>query len=90
LFSQFCIPYYIDEMNTLLNRITVNSAVCHGKPTVRNMRYPVEMILDLLSSGMTVSEIMEDYPAIEKEDILACLAFASQLTKVKTIHQLIT
>jgi uncharacterized protein (DUF433 family) len=75
-------------MNTLLNRITVNPAICHGKPTVRNMRYPVEMILDLLSSGMTGSEIIEDYPAIEQDDILACLAFASQLTRVKTIHRL--
>jgi uncharacterized protein (DUF433 family) len=44
------------------------------------MRYPVEMILDLLSSGMTFSEIIEDYPAIEENDILACLAFASKLT----------
>jgi uncharacterized protein (DUF433 family) len=73
--------------NTLLNRITVNPAVCHGKPTVRNMRYPVEMMLDLLSSGMTVSEIIEDYPAIEEDDILAYLAFASQLTRVKIIQQ---
>ena len=72
-------------MNTLLNRITVNPSICHGKPTVRNMRYPVEMILDLLSSGMIVSEIIEDYPAIEEDDNLACLAFASQLTRVKTI-----
>jgi len=73
--------------NTLLNRITVNPAICHGKPTVRNMRYPVEMILDLLSSGMNFSEIIEDYPAIEENDILACLAFASQLTRVKTIER---
>jgi len=76
-------------MNTLLNRITVNPSICHGKPTIRNMRYPVEMILDLLSSGMTVSEITEDYPSIEGDDILACLAFASQLTRVKTIHRLV-
>ena len=74
-------------MNTLLNRITINPAICHGKPTVRNMRYPVEMILDLLSSGMNFSEIIEDYPAIEENDILACLAFASQLTRVKTIER---
>jgi len=76
-------------MNTLLKRITVNPSICHGKPTVRNMRYPVEMILDLLSSGMTTNEIIEDYPAIEKDDVMACLAFASQLAKVKTIHQII-
>jgi len=76
-------------MNTLLNRITINPSICHGKPTVRNMRYPVEMILDLLSSGMTASEIIEDYPPIEEDDIFACLAFASQLTKLKTLHQVI-
>ncbi len=76
-------------MKTLIDRITVNPNICHGKPTVRNMRYPVEMILDLLSSGMTFAEIIEDYPAIEEDDILACLAFASQLTRVKAIHKLI-
>jgi uncharacterized protein (DUF433 family) len=63
-------------MNTSIDRITINPEVCHGKPTIRNMRYPVEMILDLLSSGMTVSEIIEDYPAIENADIMACLTFA--------------
>lgn len=62
-------------MDTLIKRITVNADVCHGKPTIRNMRYPVEMILDLLASGMSVSEIREDYPAIEAEDVLACLAY---------------
>ena len=76
-------------MESLIERITVNADICHGKPTVRNMRYPVEMILELLSSGMTWSEIMEDYPAIEQDDIRACLLFASQLTKVKTVRKLI-
>ena len=76
-------------MENLISRITINSDVCHGKPTVRNMRYPVEMILDLLSAGMTNSEIIEDYPALEIEDIQACLAFASRLTKVKSIHKIV-
>jgi uncharacterized protein (DUF433 family) len=76
-------------MEALLKRITINSDICHGKPTIRNMRYPVEMVLDLLSSGMSFSEIIEDYPSIEKEDILACLAFASRLTKVKSIHKIV-
>ena len=49
------------------------------------MRYPVDMILDLLSSGMTHQEIISDYPALEEDDILACLAFASKLAKYKTI-----
>jgi uncharacterized protein (DUF433 family) len=73
-------------MDNYLARITINPEVCHGKPTIRNMRYPVEMILDLLSSGMTSEEIIADYPAIEKKDIQACLQFASRLTKVKSIR----
>ena len=52
------------------------------------MRYTVELILDLLSSGMTISEIIGDYPALEEEDIKACLAFASRLTSVKSIHKI--
>lgn len=71
-------------MEALINRITINPEICHGKPTIRNMRYPVELILDLLSSGMTNSEIIEDYPVLVEDDIKACLAFASRLTKVKS------
>jgi len=76
-------------MDSLIERITISSDICHGKPTVRGMRYPVEMILDLLSSGMSWVEIREDYPAIEDDDIRACLLFASRLTKVKTMTRLI-
>jgi uncharacterized protein (DUF433 family) len=71
----------------LLSRITINPEVCHGKPTIRNMRYTVDLILDLLSAGMTNEEIIKDYPSITKEDILACLAYASKLTKVKSINR---
>lgn len=76
-------------METLINRITLNPEVCHGKPTIRNMRYPVELILDLLSSGMTFQDITEDYPAIEEDDIKACLLYASRLMKVKVIHKIV-
>ncbi|MFB0907804.1 MAG: hypothetical protein ACI9V1_001122 [Spirosomataceae bacterium] len=75
-------------MNALLSRITINPDICHGKPTIRNMRYPVELILDLLSSGMTNAEILDNYPALEPDDIRACLAFASRLTKVKSVHRI--
>jgi uncharacterized protein (DUF433 family) len=74
-------------MENLISRITINPEVCHGKPTIRNMRYPVEMILDLLSSGMTFQEILEDYPAIEENDIKACLAYASKLIDVKILSK---
>ena len=68
----------------LLSRITINPEICHGKPTIRNKRYMVEVILDLLSSGMTYEEILEDYPELENEDILACLALAAKVLRVKS------
>lgn len=73
--------------NTLLSRITLNPDICHGKPTIRNKRYPVELILDLLAAGMNHEEILGDYPALEDDDIRACLAYASRLTSVKSIHR---
>jgi len=75
--------------NKLLKRITLNPNVCFGKPTIRNKRYPVEVMLDLLSSGMTTQEILEDYPDLEEDDIKACLVFASRLVKVKSIEKVI-
>ncbi len=76
-------------MENLLERITLNPNVCFGKPTIRNMRYPVEMILDLLSAGMTTGEILEDYADLESQDISACLQFASRLMKIKSVHKLV-
>jgi uncharacterized protein (DUF433 family) len=63
-------------MENLISRITINPEICHGKPTVRNMRWPVEVILDMLGSGMEIAEILEDHPELEKEDILASLYYA--------------
>lgn len=57
----------------LLKRITINPEICFGKPTIRNLRYPVEMFLDLLGSGMSVDQILEDYPDLEEKDIQAAL-----------------
>ena len=90
-FIQFFIPIF-DKKNMdkqLISRITINPEICHGKPTIRNTRYTVELILDLLSSGMSEAEIIEDYPALEPMDIKACLTFASQLTKVKSIQRIV-
>jgi uncharacterized protein (DUF433 family) len=64
--------------NDLLKRITLNPNVCFGKPTIRNMRYPVEMILDLLAAGMTFDELLEDYPDLQRQDFQACLLFAAK------------
>jgi len=72
----------------LLNRITIDPDISHGKPTIRGLRYPVETILELLSSGMTVDEILADYEDLEREDILAALAFAARLAQVKTTQSI--
>ncbi len=76
-------------MEELLKRITLNPNICFGKPTIRNMRYPVETMLDLMSAGMTVEELLEDYPDLEKEDLQACLLFASKLVKVNSINKVL-
>lgn len=73
---------------TLLQRITHNPEICHGKPCIRGLRYPVEFILELLSSGMTNEEILADYDDLESDDILAVLLFAARLSQVKSIHKL--
>ena len=75
-------------MNTLFNRITTDPEICHGKPCIRNLRYPVENILEWLSSGMTVEDILTDYEDLEREDILAVLEFATRWVKVKRIEML--
>jgi uncharacterized protein (DUF433 family) len=77
-------------MENLLDRITINQNVCHGKPTIRNKRYPVEMLLDLLAAGSTYKEILDDYPSLENDDILACLAYAAKLSKIKSVQNVIS
>ena len=75
-------------MEDLLQRITIDPEICHGKPCIRGLRYPVEMILELLSGDMQVNEILDDYKDLESNDIKACLMFASKLSSVKSIYKL--
>ena len=70
---------------TLLERITVDSEICHGKPCVRHMRWPVEAVLDLISSGMQIADILADHPELEREDIAACLQYARLVVSGETI-----
>lgn len=63
----------------LLERITVNPEICHGKPCVRGMRWPVVVLLDLLASGMSNEEILEEHPELQPEDIYAVLQYAALL-----------
>lgn len=66
----------IDDMSGL-NRITIDPAICHGKPTVRGLRYPVDSLLELLAAGMSIDEILDDYPDLERDDLLAALEFGA-------------
>jgi len=73
---------------TLLDRITLDPEICHGKPTIRGLRYPVDNMLELLASGMSIEELLEDYPDLEREDFLACIQYAAKLTQVKSIYRI--
>lgn len=77
------------ENEELLQRIVIKPDICHGKPTVRGLRYPVQNILELLASGMSHSEILEDYEDLEEADLLACLLFAARLSEVKHVSKLV-
>ena len=70
-------------MDSLLTRITIDPTICHGKPCVRGLRYPVEVLLDLLSSGMTHEQILADYEDLEREDLLAAIAYGAQLARTR-------
>jgi uncharacterized protein (DUF433 family) len=75
-------------MDTLLSRITIDPAICHGKPCIRGLRYPVETLLELLSSGMMIDEILADYEDLERENLLAVLAFAARLARTRRLQPL--
>ena len=77
------------QNDDLLSRITVDPEICHGKPTIRGLRYTVESILELLSSAMAIEEILSDYEDLERDDILAALDFARQLSQIKRIEPIV-
>jgi uncharacterized protein (DUF433 family) len=72
----------------LLSRITVDPNICHGKPCIRGLRYPVEFILELLSGDMTEKQILADYPDLEAADLRAAIAYAARLSRIKSIEPL--
>ncbi len=70
----------------LLARITVSPEVCHGKPCLRGLRYPVENVLEWMSSGMSQEEILEDFPDLEREDLQAAMAWATRLARTRRLE----
>lgn len=74
------------EQANIMDRITVNSDVMVGKPTIRGMRITVEQLLKALANGVTTDEILDDYPELEKEDIRAALLYASRLVDEERVY----
>ena len=70
----------------LSNRITIDPLICHGKPCVRGMRWPVEVILDMIESEMSFEEILSDHPELEREDIIGSLSYARLLVSGRALQ----
>jgi uncharacterized protein (DUF433 family) len=80
LFNRLC------EMNSLTGRITIDAEICHGKPCIRGMRYPVEAMLEYLAGGDSLEDVLREFPDLEREDLLACLEFARRTLSVRSQH----
>jgi uncharacterized protein (DUF433 family) len=70
----------------LLSRISINPNVCFGKPCIRGHRIWVSLILDCLSSGISVKEVLDDYPGLEEADILACIAYGAEMSRERYVE----
>jgi len=74
------------QEDNLLSRITIDPEICHGKPAIRHLRYPVESILEYLAGGDTFEDLLAEFPDLERDDLRACLDFAAQSLKLKSQH----
>lgn len=73
------------EVMNMLERISIDPRVCHGQACIKGTRIPVHQVLHMLANGDTVDELLEDYPSLKREDILACLEYAASLTEEQII-----
>ena len=71
-------------------RITIDPDICHGKPCIRGLRYPVETILELLNSGMTTDEILADYEDLERDYLLAIMAYSARLARTRRLQPVVS
>lgn len=69
---------------SLLSRITIDPEVCHGKPVIRGLRYPVESMLEYLSGGDSIDDVLAEFPDLERDDLRACIEFANQSLKLRS------
>ena len=70
----------------LLSRISLDPEICHGKPRIRGLRYPVEAILEYLAGGDSIDELLTEFPDLEREDVLACMEFSRHVLPSKSVH----
>ena len=70
----------------LLSRISFDPNICFGKPCIRGHRIWISLILDFLASGMTIKEVLEEYPGLEEADILACIAYGAEMTRERYLE----
>jgi len=73
-------------MHPLLTRISINPNICFGKPCIRGTRIWVSLLLDLLANGMSVEEILAEYPQLTEEDIRAAIAYGAEMTRERFIE----
>ena len=77
-------------MSSLLSRITISPEICHGKPVIRGLRYPVESMLEYLAAGDSIEDLLKEFPDLERDDLLACLEFAKRSLQMKSQHLVLT
>ncbi len=71
-----------------MDRIEINSAVCNGRPVIRGTRITVQTVLGFLSAGDTVEDVIQGYPQLTRDDVLACLAYARCLSESRSVTAL--
>jgi uncharacterized protein (DUF433 family) len=79
------VNFTIVDASDLLSRISIDQNICFGKPCVRGHRIWVSLVLDLLASGSSVKEVLEDYPGLVERDVLACLAYGAEMSRERYV-----
>lgn len=74
------------ERDRLLERISIDPRVCFGKPCIRGTRIWVALVLNLLSAGLSIEEILEEYPHLSREDVLACVAYGAEMSRERSVN----
>jgi uncharacterized protein (DUF433 family) len=72
-------------MNPLLERISIDPQVCFGKPCIRGTRLWVSLLLDLLASGASIEQVLEEYPQLQREDVLAAIAYGAEMSRERYV-----